>query len=262
MGGLQEIRHSWRLYMNCQWLSTSPGPWQHSAAQSEQSIAMLQPLSLLNWLLYFEPRISLSILLISVQMGKCGWDQTGFTAPPLRPSHWSSVRAPSVILLLTAALRLNKPPSVLRFFCSPGHFLLFQVRENSSQLEAFIQSASLPRPVSSTDCQVRGLTINFPQWNRLTLHFCSLNPERFFFTINYRVCFQLHFSLYLYGDFNGTVQVAVIDNDTATSPLLWERSGRWNDKWQDITLQLPGLHHGYLGHNHPFDNRHLTDSWT
>ncbi|XP_062326239.1 tyrosine-protein kinase receptor isoform X2 [Osmerus eperlanus] len=130
----------------------------------------------------------------SFEAGPCGWSVTN------ELSSWRTVTG--------RELTYSEDMLGTTLHASPGHFLLFQVRENSSQLEAFIQSSSFPHPVSSTDC-------------------------------------QLHFSLYLYGDFNGTVQVAIIDNDTATSPLLWERSGRWNDKWQDITLQLPGLHHGF-----------------
>lgn len=59
------------------------------------------------------------------------------------------------------------------------------------------------------------------------------------------LCLQLHFSLYLYGEFNGTVLLSLEDNSTVASPLVWERSGQWKDNWQDITLQLPALLNGY-----------------
>uniref|UniRef100_A0A667ZAF2 Tyrosine-protein kinase receptor n=1 Tax=Myripristis murdjan TaxID=586833 RepID=A0A667ZAF2_9TELE len=55
----------------------------------------------------------------------------------------------------------------------------------------------------------------------------------------------LRFSLYLFGEFNGTVSVAIEENGTATSPPVWERNGEWTDNWQDIALQLTSLHQGF-----------------
>ncbi|XP_078145677.1 tyrosine-protein kinase receptor [Centroberyx gerrardi] len=91
---------------------------------------------------------------------------------------------------------------------TPGHFLFLRVRESNSLQEASVQSASFPPPVSTNACQLR-------------------------------------FSLYLFGEFNGTVLVAIEENGTAASPLVWERNGQWTDNWQDVALQLTGLHHGF-----------------
>lgn len=54
---------------------------------------------------------------------------------------------------------------------------------------------------------------------------------------------QLRFSLYLYGDFNGSLLVAIEENGTNTAPLVWERSDQRTDDWEDVALQLTGLHH-------------------
>ncbi|KAM3871246.1 tyrosine-protein kinase receptor [Diretmus argenteus] len=91
---------------------------------------------------------------------------------------------------------------------TPGHFLFLRVRESDSIQEASVQSSSFPPPVSTNACQLR-------------------------------------FSLYLFGEYNGTVLVAIEENGTATSPLVWERNGQWADDWQDVDLQLTGLHHGF-----------------
>ncbi|KAM9432805.1 tyrosine-protein kinase receptor-like [Salvelinus alpinus] len=89
-----------------------------------------------------------------------------------------------------------------------GHFLFLAVRRRSSSHEVSVRSYSFPQPVSTTAC-------------------------------------QLHFSLYLYGEFNGTVLLSLEENSTTTSRLVWERSGQWKDHWQDITLQLPALLSGF-----------------
>ncbi|XP_070698288.1 tyrosine-protein kinase receptor isoform X1 [Pempheris klunzingeri] len=91
---------------------------------------------------------------------------------------------------------------------TPGYFLFLQVRETNALQEASIQSSSFPPPVSTTACQLR-------------------------------------FSLYLYGDFNGSLLVAIEENGTTTAPLVWERNGQWTDDWEDVALQLTGLHHGF-----------------
>uniref|UniRef100_A0A8C4HWV6 Tyrosine-protein kinase receptor n=1 Tax=Dicentrarchus labrax TaxID=13489 RepID=A0A8C4HWV6_DICLA len=91
---------------------------------------------------------------------------------------------------------------------TPGHFLFLQVRESNSLREASIQSSFFPSPVSTTACQMR-------------------------------------FSLYLYGDFNGSLLVAIEENGTTNAPLVWERNGQWTDDWEDVALQLTGLHHGF-----------------
>lgn len=91
---------------------------------------------------------------------------------------------------------------------TPGHFLFLQVRENKSLQESSIQSSSFPHPISTTACQMR-------------------------------------FSLYVYGVFNGSLQVAIEENGTTTSPLMWERNGQWIDDWETVALELTGLHHGF-----------------
>ncbi|XP_060918378.1 tyrosine-protein kinase receptor isoform X2 [Labrus mixtus] len=91
---------------------------------------------------------------------------------------------------------------------TPGHFLFLQVRESNPLREASIQSSPFPPPVSPAACQVR-------------------------------------FSLYLYGDFNGSLVVAIEENGTTTAPLVWEKNGQWTDDWEDVALQLTGLHYGF-----------------
>lgn len=56
----------------------------------------------------------------------------------------------------------------------------------------------------------------------------------------------MRFSLYLYGDFNGSLLVAVEENGTNSAPLVWERNGQWTDDWEEVALQLTGLQHGYI----------------
>nr|XP_046268451.1 leukocyte tyrosine kinase receptor isoform X2 [Scatophagus argus] len=88
---------------------------------------------------------------------------------------------------------------------TPGHFLFLQVKENNSLREASIQSSMFPPPVSAAACQMR-------------------------------------FSLYLYGNFNGSLMVAIEENGTTTTPLVWEKNSEWTGNWEDVTLQLNGLH--------------------
>uniref|UniRef100_A0AAV2JEN9 Tyrosine-protein kinase receptor n=1 Tax=Knipowitschia caucasica TaxID=637954 RepID=A0AAV2JEN9_KNICA len=91
---------------------------------------------------------------------------------------------------------------------TPGHFLFLQVRESGAAREASVISPQFPAPVSSTDC-------------------------------------QMYFSLYLYGDFNGTLVVAIEEIETANSPLVWERNGPWTDDWDHVVLQLTGIEHRF-----------------
>uniref|UniRef100_A0A671YU96 Tyrosine-protein kinase receptor n=1 Tax=Sparus aurata TaxID=8175 RepID=A0A671YU96_SPAAU len=91
---------------------------------------------------------------------------------------------------------------------TPGHFLFLQVSESNSLHEASIQSSYFPAPVSTAACQMR-------------------------------------FSLYLYGDFNGSLLVAIEENGTNSAPLVWERNGQWTDDWEEVALQLTGLQHGF-----------------
>lgn len=62
-------------------------------------------------------------------------------------------------------------------------------------------------------------------------------------TTNFSV--QLQFSLYLCGDFNGTVHLSVVENGMSASPLIWERSGHWKDAWQEITLPITEILKGW-----------------
>ncbi|XP_027028683.2 leukocyte tyrosine kinase receptor isoform X1 [Tachysurus fulvidraco] len=89
-----------------------------------------------------------------------------------------------------------------------GHFLFLKVNGSANRNEAFIYSPYLPVTLSRQDC-------------------------------------QLHFSLYLYGDFNGTVRLSVVENGTSETPLVWERAGHWKDSWQDVTLQITDLLNGF-----------------
>uniref|UniRef100_A0AAX7U189 Tyrosine-protein kinase receptor n=1 Tax=Astatotilapia calliptera TaxID=8154 RepID=A0AAX7U189_ASTCA len=89
-----------------------------------------------------------------------------------------------------------------------GHFLFLPVRESNSLKEAFVQSAAFPRPVSSVDC-------------------------------------QMHFSLYLRGHFNGSLQVAIEENGTVAAVPVWERNGQAEDNWEPVALELTDLHHGF-----------------
>ncbi|KAM3594678.1 uncharacterized protein V6R79_012048 [Siganus canaliculatus] len=91
---------------------------------------------------------------------------------------------------------------------TPGHFLYLQVKETDSLRKASIQSSFFPAPVSANTCQLR-------------------------------------FSLYLYGDFNGSLLVAIEENGTSAAPLVWERNAQWMDDWEDVALQLTGLQHGF-----------------
>ncbi|XP_017274008.1 leukocyte tyrosine kinase receptor isoform X2 [Kryptolebias marmoratus] len=91
---------------------------------------------------------------------------------------------------------------------TPGHFLFLQVKENNTLQEASIQSSSFPHPVSTTACQMR-------------------------------------FSLYLHGSLNGSLQVAIEENGTNATLLVWERRGQGTDDWEAVALDLRGLHHGF-----------------
>ena len=55
---------------------------------------------------------------------------------------------------------------------------------------------------------------------------------------------QLRFSLYLFGEFNGTLAVSVETKQQGSGSgpvLLWERYGQWDDDWKDVSLDLTGL---------------------
>ncbi|XP_056333158.1 tyrosine-protein kinase receptor [Danio aesculapii] len=82
-----------------------------------------------------------------------------------------------------------------------GHFFFLKVRGHGDEREALVQSPALPSTISNQDC-------------------------------------QLQFSLYRYGDFNGTVLLSVVENGASAPALIWERSGHWKDAWQEITLPI------------------------
>ncbi|RXN20697.1 leukocyte tyrosine kinase receptor-like protein [Labeo rohita] len=89
-----------------------------------------------------------------------------------------------------------------------GHFLFLKVRGRGDESEALVQSPALPSTISNQDC-------------------------------------QLQFSMYLYGDFNGTVLLSVVEKGMSASPLIWERSGHWKDAWQEITLPITEILKGF-----------------
>ncbi|XP_051578494.1 tyrosine-protein kinase receptor-like [Myxocyprinus asiaticus] len=89
-----------------------------------------------------------------------------------------------------------------------GHFLFLKLRGHGDENETLVQSPALPSTLSNQEC-------------------------------------QLHFSIYLYGNFNGTVLLSVVENGSATPQLVWERSGHWKDNWQDVTLQITDILNGF-----------------
>lgn len=111
-----------------------------------------------------------------------------------------------------------------------------QVREGSPLRQVSIYSPSFPAPVSTNECQVSLLgTYSVFSHKELSLLLLICPP----------VFVQMHFSLYLYGDFNGTLVVAIEENGTANSPLVWKRNGQGSDDWDDVALQLTGIFHRY-----------------
>uniref|UniRef100_A0A3B3XQJ9 receptor protein-tyrosine kinase n=1 Tax=Poecilia mexicana TaxID=48701 RepID=A0A3B3XQJ9_9TELE len=94
---------------------------------------------------------------------------------------------------------------------TPGHFLYLQVRGSSSLKEASFHSSFFPPPISTSACQMR-------------------------------------FSLYLYGLFNGSLQVAIEEKGTGYSPLIWETQGQSTDDWKAIALEVTDLSHGFHVH--------------
>uniref|UniRef100_A0A8C9V6S8 Tyrosine-protein kinase receptor n=1 Tax=Scleropages formosus TaxID=113540 RepID=A0A8C9V6S8_SCLFO len=82
-----------------------------------------------------------------------------------------------------------------------GHFLLLRVRDNTTGGMAVVQSP----PLSLTDQS--------------------------------RLC-QIHFSLYLYGEFNGTLLVSVETDGTVMVPFIRKRTEQVRDSWQDTTLEF------------------------
>ncbi|XP_066469825.1 leukocyte tyrosine kinase receptor [Tiliqua scincoides] len=55
--------------------------------------------------------------------------------------------------------------------------------------------------------------------------------------------YQVQYSVYVFGRYNGTISLAVHEEagDTSATPLVWERTGTWSDQWFLITLEMPRL---------------------
>ncbi|KAM9708490.1 tyrosine-protein kinase receptor [Menidia menidia] len=103
---------------------------------------------------------------------------------------------------------LNKDMQGVTLQRTPGLFLFLQVRESSSPKEASVQSFSFPPTVSTTAC-------------------------------------KMYFSLYIYGVFNGSLQVAVEESGSTTAAVVWETHSQWTDDWESVAVGLTGLNHGF-----------------
>ncbi|XP_067414052.1 leukocyte tyrosine kinase receptor [Emydura macquarii macquarii] len=55
--------------------------------------------------------------------------------------------------------------------------------------------------------------------------------------------YQIQFSVHIFGSYNGTILFSVQEETGGVniSPLVWERTGSWSDRWFLITLQMPVL---------------------
>uniref|UniRef100_A0A8C3HID5 Tyrosine-protein kinase receptor n=1 Tax=Chrysemys picta bellii TaxID=8478 RepID=A0A8C3HID5_CHRPI len=55
--------------------------------------------------------------------------------------------------------------------------------------------------------------------------------------------YQIQFSVHIFGSYNGTISFSVQEETggVSISPLVWERTGSWSDRWFLITLQMPVL---------------------
>ncbi|KAJ6667276.1 hypothetical protein lerEdw1_017254 [Lerista edwardsae] len=87
-----------------------------------------------------------------------------------------------------------------------GHFLYLYVRSNRTDGIATAHSASLPPSLAHG-------------------------------------AYQVQFSMYVFGHYNGTISLAVQEEASNISTIapVWERTGNWNDQWFLITLELPRL---------------------
>ncbi|XP_041929184.1 leukocyte tyrosine kinase receptor isoform X1 [Alosa sapidissima] len=125
------------------------------------------------------------------------------------PCGWSVSERPSS-WVLSSGEELGNRRGLLgtTLQLTQGHFLYLRVRSSRLSGEAVMQSPSLPQTVSARDCQLR-------------------------------------FSVYLYGDFNGTVMISLESNGTTMSLLVFERSGLWKDNWQEVTLPISRILNGF-----------------
>ncbi|XP_078518140.1 leukocyte tyrosine kinase receptor [Lissotriton helveticus] len=92
-----------------------------------------------------------------------------------------------------------------------GRFLYLRVHSGQTDGVSTAHSASLPAVFSN--------------------HFC-----------------QVKLSVHIFGDFNGTVSLSVLEkvaDTTGIATLLWERIGNWSDHWFPVTLQLPMTQHRF-----------------
>ncbi|KAI7804610.1 tyrosine-protein kinase receptor [Triplophysa rosa] len=89
-----------------------------------------------------------------------------------------------------------------------GHFLFHKVRGHSDESDVLVQSPAFPPTISNRGCQLR-------------------------------------FSLYLYGDFNGSIVLSMVENGTSSPPLVWKKSWKWKDSWQDVNLQITKILNGF-----------------
>lgn len=67
----------------------------------------------------------------------------------------------------------------------------------------------------------------------------------------------MSFSLYIYGSFNGFLQVVIEENGTNAALLVWERQGQQMDDWEAVALELRGFNHGCV----TLKNRNLKHIW-
>ncbi|XP_039597405.1 leukocyte tyrosine kinase receptor isoform X1 [Polypterus senegalus] len=90
-----------------------------------------------------------------------------------------------------------------------GHFLFLQLRNKHMEGSASVSSLTLPPPSSSEDCLV-------------------------------------HFLLYLFGVYNGTISLLIQDSDIQEGPLLvWQQAGSWKNNWVEITVHLRDILHSF-----------------
>lgn len=160
-----------------------------------------------------------------------------------------SARTHQTVSVIPSFSELFISPPALRYSASAGHFLFLQVRETSPLRKASVQSSFFPPPLSSTTCQVSapvGRSSNdcWHIYSHLSVRRLNISPTLSWTCVYFFLSVQMRFSLYLHGDFNGSLLVAIEENGTSTAPLVWERNSQGMDDWEDVALQLTGLQHG------------------